>query len=104
LDVHPKPVSRALKRWLDEAGVSDTYRLEVSSPGVDRPLRRLADWERFLGRPVDIVVPALAGRFRVRPLAVHADPEPTVVCDFPRLGRRELRLSDIKEARLGFDW
>jgi ribosome maturation factor RimP len=37
-----------------------TYTLEVSSPGIDRPLRRLADFERFAGstatvktRPID---------------------------------------------------
>jgi len=35
---------------LDETDVvSGSYTLEVSSPGVDRPLRKLADFERFAG-------------------------------------------------------
>lgn len=29
---------------------ADYSRLEVSSPGMDRPLRGLADWQRFMGR------------------------------------------------------
>ncbi|MDO8667392.1 MAG: hypothetical protein Q7J79_12305, partial [Gemmatimonadales bacterium] len=45
-------VSRALEAWLDERGVGEgRYILEVSSPGVDRPLKRLAEWKRFMGVP-----------------------------------------------------
>ena len=48
-------VSRELERYLDEAsGVSATYLLEVSSPGVERPLRRRAEFERFTGWPVSL--------------------------------------------------
>ena len=48
-------VSRELERYLDEAsGVSSTYLLEVSSPGVERPLRRRAEFERFTGWPVSL--------------------------------------------------
>lgn len=32
----------------------DFERLEVSSPGVDRPLKRLADWVRFVGREAHV--------------------------------------------------
>ena len=38
---------------LEEAGevlIDDAYRLEVSSPGIDRPLTRAKDWERFAGQ------------------------------------------------------
>jgi ribosome maturation factor RimP len=31
-------------------------RLEVSSPGIDRPLRHLQDFERFVGRVVDVTL------------------------------------------------
>lgn len=46
-------------RALDEAGVIDAlvhgpYTLEVSSPGIERPLRRAEDFRRFLGRKADI--------------------------------------------------
>jgi ribosome maturation factor RimP len=46
-------VSRALEPWLDEHGqLSDRYTLEVSSPGVDRPLVRPHDFERFRGERI----------------------------------------------------
>lgn len=48
-------VSRALEAWLDEhEGFSDRYVLEVSSPGVDRPLVRARDFDRFRGERVAI--------------------------------------------------
>lgn len=44
-------VSRALERYLDELPeLSDTYVLEVSSPGLERPLTRARHFQRFLGR------------------------------------------------------
>jgi ribosome maturation factor RimP len=46
-------VSRALEAWLDaHPQVPERYVLEVSSPGVDRPLTRVRDWERFKGQRV----------------------------------------------------
>jgi ribosome maturation factor RimP len=48
-------VSRELEAYLDNAsGLSEQYLLEVSSPGVERPLRRRGDFERFTGFPVSI--------------------------------------------------
>jgi len=46
-------VSRHLSRLLEVEGV-DYDRLEVSSPGLDRPLRRPADFARFAGHRVDV--------------------------------------------------
>ncbi len=98
-------VSRALEAWLDETGVGGgRYILEVSSPGMDRPLRRLSEWRRFLGRGVDVLVPQYGGRFRVTATQVLEEPEPAVELEFPKGERRIVRLSEIKEARLGIDW
>ncbi len=48
-------VSRALEPWLDAMdAVPERYVLEVSSPGVDRPLTRPAHWARFAGEEVAI--------------------------------------------------
>ena len=48
-------VSRALESWLDgEPAFPERYVLEVSSPGVERPLSRRRDFERFAGRDVAI--------------------------------------------------
>lgn len=49
-------VSEELSAVLDvEDVVPDTYTLEVSSPGLDRPLRTRGDFERFAGRLAKIV-------------------------------------------------
>ena len=50
-----KKVSRQLSDMLDESDpIKDAYMLEVSSPGLDRPLKRHEDFERFCGRMIDI--------------------------------------------------
>jgi len=50
-------VSRDLSALLDvEDAVPTTYTLEVSSPGLDRPLRREDDYRRFAGRCAKIVL------------------------------------------------
>ena len=98
-------VSRALEAWLDEAGIAgEQYILEVSSPGMDRPLRRLEEWRRFIGRTVDVLVPPLGGRFAVTLTNVVEEPEPSVELQFPKGDRRIVRLADIKEARLAIEW
>ena len=50
-------VSRDLSAIFDvEEIVPGTYTLEVSSPGLDRPLRRVEDYRRFAGRRAKIVM------------------------------------------------
>jgi ribosome maturation factor RimP len=50
-------VNRELSTLLDvEDVVPFAYVLEVSSPGLDRPLRGLSDYERFAGRWAKVVV------------------------------------------------
>jgi ribosome maturation factor RimP len=46
-------VSHQLTRLFTVENV-DYDRLEVSSPGLDRPLKKAADWERFVGEQVQI--------------------------------------------------
>jgi len=47
---HCEEISRALSALLDvEDPISESFTLEVSSAGVDRPLTRLSDFERFKG-------------------------------------------------------
>ncbi|HJV34634.1 ribosome maturation factor RimP [Geomonas sp.] len=48
-------VSREVSDILDvEDFIKENYTLEVSSPGICRPLKRLADYQRFLGKLVKI--------------------------------------------------
>ena len=50
-------VSHSLSELLDAAGLFDgEYTLEVSSPGVERKLRKREDYERFQGQKARIVV------------------------------------------------
>lgn len=50
---HCADVSRHLSHVLAVEGI-DYDRLEVSSPGLDRPLRKLADFERFTGQKAEV--------------------------------------------------
>jgi len=58
-------VSRHLTRVLAVEGI-DYERLEVSSPGLDRPLRKSGDFARFAGRKADVRMrtPDASGRRR----------------------------------------
>src|SRR5215470_9603514 len=60
--------SRALSPVFDVADpIEGSYRLEISSPGIDRPLVRRSDFDRFAGHvvKVEMTVP-IAGRRRFR--------------------------------------
>ncbi len=48
-------VSRALEEKLDEADpIEQAYILEVSSPGIDRPLKKEADFVKYQGEIIDV--------------------------------------------------
>jgi ribosome maturation factor RimP len=53
-------VTRQLQFALEVDGV-EYKRLEVSSPGIDRPLRHQQDFERFAGQVIDITLKAPMG-------------------------------------------
>lgn len=98
--------SRAIEARLDADGaLGDRYVLEVSSPGVERPLRKAADWRRFVGRRASVLSPALNGREEVVILAIEGEPgAEAVVVRTPRGTEQRIALADVKEARLAFTW
>lgn len=61
-------LSRAISAFMDEADpIEGEYTLEVSSPGIDRPLTRLKDFETYEGLEARIELDRLAeGRKRFR--------------------------------------
>ncbi|MBV8850453.1 MAG: ribosome maturation factor RimP [Methylobacteriaceae bacterium] len=68
--------SQALSPVLDlEDPLAQEYRLEMSSPGIDRPLVRLSDFRRAIGHEarVELAVPAANGRKRFRGIIVDVD-------------------------------
>ena len=74
-------VSRQVSAILDvEDPIKGEYTLEVSSPGVDRPLVKPEHFERFQGNHVKVVMrEARLGRRRLTGLLVEAAPEFVVV-------------------------
>ncbi len=70
-------ISRALSPVLDMADPIDrAYRLEISSPGIDRPLVRKSDFDRFAGHLVKIEMEIpVNGRKRFRGEIVGTDGE-----------------------------
>ena len=100
-------VSRALEARLDaEPGiVGDRYVLEVSSPGVERPLRNAADWRRFAGKDANVSADAVGGRANVTIVGVDGEPgSETVVVRDARGTERRIPLAEVREARLVFHW
>ena len=97
--------SRAIEAKLDadEALISGRYVLEVSSPGVERPLRTGADWRRFVGRRAKVLAPALGGRVEVDIVAVEEDAAAgdIVVLRDVKGTEHRIPLAVVKEARLG---
>ena len=103
-------VTRQLRYVLEVEGC-DYARLEVSSPGLDRPLRRAADYARFAGCEVEVTLrEPLQGRRRFRgTLAAAADAAaPAAAADGERWrlllpgGEQALdfALPEVREARL----
>lgn len=53
--------------------ISSAYTLEVSSPGLARPLRRPADFARFAGEPCELSTTATQGQRRFKGVIVASD-------------------------------
>ncbi len=100
-------VSRALSPALDVAGpIASAYRLEISSPGLDRPLVRRSDFEHHAGQIVKVeLVTALDGRRRFRGVLVGVEGDAARIhvedaSDRVDDGDFLLRFDDIADAKL----
>jgi ribosome maturation factor RimP len=98
-------ITRQLQHLLEVENV-DYSRLEVSSPGLDRPLRKPADYERHVGLEVDVTLKlAFEGRKNYRgELRLAGDtPESGFELVF-RVGKEDkvlgFVLDEVREARL----
>lgn len=97
-------VSRALSAKLDvEDPIASSYTLEVSSPGIDRPLVRPKDYQRFAGHIARVEARApIAGRRRFTGRILGADEtrfriaveEGEVEIPFAEVARAKLLLTD----------
>lgn len=95
-------LSRSLEQAIESGPAGGRqYVLEVSSPGLERPVRWPDHWRRFVGRRVLVQSPRLGGKRTAEIVAVpdeehvvlrHDDQDVTVA------------LSDIRQATLVVDW
>jgi len=99
-------VSRALSPVLDVADLIErAYRLEISSPGIDRPLVRKSDFERYAGHlaKIEMEVP-IDGRKRFRGLLAGTEGEAArLTRDDTQAGEPAdilLPIGDMSEAKL----
>ena len=102
-------LSRELSAVLDvEDPVPHTYNLEVSSPGLDRPLRTAAHFQRYAGQTAKIALTEpLDGRKNFKGVLVRVEPPGPdathVVIDVDG-GEFRLPVAEVATARLVPDW
>jgi ribosome maturation factor RimP len=93
-------VSREISQLLDiEDFVDQAYNLEVSSPGLNRPLKSMADFQRFTGRKAKIkTIEPIAGEHVFIGRIKKTEGE-TIILE---VGRREVAMpfSQVARARL----
>ena len=95
----------AATRLVDDAlesadPIPGTYMLEVSSPGLERPLRTPAHFRRFVGTTVSVKTnPGVEGDRRVEGMLAAADSD---LAGGVLIGERRIAYSDIERARTVF--
>jgi ribosome maturation factor RimP len=94
-------VSREMATILDvEDPLPFTYTLEVSSPGLDRPLRGAEDYRRFAGRLAKIVVSEAVDNQKAFEGRLRGVDENTVLLEGPRGRLHRLPMRLITRGRL----
>jgi len=104
-------LSRTISPILDvEDVISDHYHLEISSPGIDRPMVRRSDFERWQGHVVRLqTIQAVDGQRRFRGLVgavgeagftLEPEGQERLIVDFDNLAEARLVLTDdlVREA------
>jgi len=104
-------VSRALESWLDDhEALSESYVLEVSSPGVDRPLLRQRDFDRFQGDSVAVIGRELllgrATRMEGELLGLRGEGSVDEAVALRLAGGEEVEVprAEIRRVHLVFEW
>ena len=97
-------VSRRLSDILDEKDyIEDAYVLEVSSPGLGRPLRKEKDYKRSLGEEVEIRTYRMIDKQKEFTGILRSYDEKTVTIE-EEGSLRTFEKSDIALIRLAFDF
>jgi ribosome maturation factor RimP len=98
-------LSRTISLALDlEDPVPGNYTLEVSSPGLERQLRRADHFASAIGELITVrTTPGADGRRRLRG-ALIALGDDCITIEDPDAGAVELRLDEVESARTVFEW
>lgn len=98
-------ISRKLSDWLDkEDFIDDSYILEVSSPGLGRPLKKEKDFKRSLGEAVDIKLYRAIERQKDFSGILTAYDADTVTIRYEDGSENTFNRKDIALIRLAFDF
>ena len=99
-------VTRQLGRELDHSDpVPGRYTLEVTSPGLERTLRRPEHYAREIGKTVNVRLHApVNGSRRLQGQLVAATATIVTVRDADTLVDTEVAIADIERARTVFEW
>ncbi|MBM6775681.1 ribosome maturation factor RimP [Collinsella tanakaei] len=94
----------AQNAWVSDAvekldPISGSYTLEVSSPGMARPLRRPSDFERYIGSAVELVTTATEGRRKFKGTIAATD-EQTVTLELEDGEQVSIPHGDVKKCAL----
>jgi ribosome maturation factor RimP len=101
------PLAKSISRLLDEADAmpGGHYDLEVSSPGLERPLRRPEHFARAVGAKVRMRTrPGTDGQRRLEGVIVAADERSVQVMPDAGGESRDVLYQDIERAHTVFDW
>ena len=97
-------ISRILSAWLDQTDfIEDSYILEVSSPGLGRPLKKERDFERSLGEEVEIRLYKAQNKQKEFTGILKAYDKETVTIETAE-GELVFERPDIALIRLAFDF
>lgn len=97
-------ISRKLGEWLDkEDFIEDSYILEVSSPGLGRPLKKEKDYKRSIGKDVEIRLYRARDKQKefIGTLKAYDEKSVTITCDEEDM---IFEKADIALIRLAFDF
>jgi ribosome maturation factor RimP len=99
-------VSQQLGALLDVEDVipGPSYQLEVSSPGVERKLRKLEDFQRFAGEKARIALKEPLDNQRRFEGTIHGVEGDEVVFEASTGKSIRVRMEKIDKANLKFDW
>ena len=98
-------INRKLSDWLDEEDfIEESYILEVSSPGLGRPLKKEKDFVRSIGKEVDVKLYKALNKQKDYTGVLEAYDKDTVTLGMEDGSQMVFNRPDIALIRLAFDF